>query len=382
MRWLVSELDYRDPDDKLHDIDGGNYLSALQELPQNLRQLLEDSDCHCELRETDGRYRVVKIVKKRDPEFLQSTERHFYLDETGRKVPVSEDELDELLGIQKNKEDLYEQEEIELVGLDSEAVPPMDTWDIVYDATGYLSQIRKSATTLVSAGIPITSETLYDLSLQSPDKGGIYSADWFPYREDKRIRTPRAKHIAHLIQTKDLTRRDLIQLMGKSQDYRKQVLLDTKKKVRQAQTVQKRRVYLKRAHILQKQIKDKPFRDSSVTSSEKRVLWRLWRNEQIRKNGAVSLTSWQYEAMLFRKYQLKVIREEITQKEAQQKIDQLMRKHFPRARRTSNYGRYTHSKTPDWLKTAEQLVREHQEDDYEFVPQDWLEPQVLEEKEG
>lgn len=169
---LIDELSHYDNQTGVNDILCGRYLDAIQALPQHIRMMFQDSDMHVILDENN---RVVKIIKKRDPEFLTGTEKTFWLDEYGRKIPLTEDEMDAQLGLEHDPEDVYAHPDVEMCGLGeigvldeefvedddadfdlatelvedeshhtvvSEYVAPLDKWDIIFDATDYLRHCK------------------------------------------------------------------------------------------------------------------------------------------------------------------------------------------------------------------------------------------------
>jgi hypothetical protein len=314
MRWLVDEWNHRDPQDLLHDIDCGRYLQELHRLPQSLRQLLENNDLYVELREIDNKYKVVKIIKKREAEFLQGTERYFVYDNKGQHIVLSEDEFDELLNIQHNPEELFEQEDIEFQTLNSEYTAPMDVWDLVFDASEYVKEAEKFVTAWNEDRL---SSSL--IHFQSPEKHlkemqetGIYSADWFPYAADKKLHSNKAKRIAKAILDKDLTKAQLGAMIGPKEP-------DTR--VRAAQTMKNKAKYLKKgkekgellvkAQKLLLQVSEEYRKGKQVSleppisNSDRNKLWSLWKEKTIETQGKIQLMPWQFE----RWYKIKLQRE-------------------------------------------------------------------------
>jgi hypothetical protein len=209
MRWLCEELSYIDnPKTDLEDISTGKYLQALQELSQSVRQMYQDGEMHVQ---TDSLGRIIKIIKKRDPEFGYDRQEYFLLNKTGKKIPVTEEEMDHYLQIEHNSEDIYAQEELEFVSLEalgqddrdildedlfvddiedlsdeydpevkaclhSQSVTPMDRWDVIFDATEYLNvmkQIMTSRALSLSflAGMPGRVKSLLGGDISAQDNG-------------------------------------------------------------------------------------------------------------------------------------------------------------------------------------------------------------------
>ncbi len=164
---LPSDLSHRDAKTDLTDIESGRYLDALLTLPQHIRMMYQDSEMHVTL---DAHNRVVKIVKKRDSEFLNGQTSHIWLTPEGKRLALTEAQMDEVCGIVHNPEDVYNQENVEMTGLASitnsedevdsdedfdlsldpiqgeiveEYMPPMDRWDIIFDATAYIQHVER-----------------------------------------------------------------------------------------------------------------------------------------------------------------------------------------------------------------------------------------------
>jgi hypothetical protein len=158
---LPSDLEHRDPKTDLLDVEGGRYLDALLTLPQHIRAMYQDNEMHITL---DKNNRVVKIIKKRDPEFLDGHVSHIWVNAEGQRLNLSEAQMDEMCGIIHDPEDVYNQQDVEMVGLESitnseddedfdtdpiqgevveEYMPPMDRWDVIFDASAYLQHVER-----------------------------------------------------------------------------------------------------------------------------------------------------------------------------------------------------------------------------------------------
>jgi len=125
---LSSELEHRDPTDDLTNVDDGKAISAVDMLPHTHRQLLQEGNINVQLSEVAGRYRLTKLVKKREAAYLQGTDKYFVTDKFGARIPVSEEVFDILIGIEKNPDDVYEAGEV--ISIEKDHTPPMDRWDL------------------------------------------------------------------------------------------------------------------------------------------------------------------------------------------------------------------------------------------------------------
>jgi hypothetical protein len=335
MPWLVQEWDHRDPRNKLDDVDCGHYLEELQNIPDNLRQLLQDGDMHIEVCEIDGKYRVVKIVKKREPEYLQGKDRFFIFDDEGNRIPLSEEEYDELLNLRHNPEDIFIAEEVDLQTLDSDHTAPMDTWDIIFDATEYLSEVDSFIQQYNSGRVRLPPGMTPQERLRSLADVSVYSADWFPYPADKRIHGARAKQIARRIEDESLTKRQLGALLGPREgDQRPRLVREIRAKAQKMHTCREKGTLLVRANKIMEQVhtdrkrRRHHMQPDLVCDSDRSKLWGLWRRKQIEQDGSVKLTSWQFERAYRLKLQKKVTAEEITGEEAQELLVERMKALF------------------------------------------------------
>jgi len=385
MRWLQSELEHRDPKDKLHDIETGAYMYEMSTLPANLIQMMEDGNMHAELRLVNDRYRVVKIVKKREPEFLQGTERHFIFNSEGKRIPLTEEEFDVLLKMESNPEDLYNTEDIDLQTLDSEHVAPMDRWDVIFDATDYIQQCERLINNDRWQAQPIKQkiQDLEDL------KSRIYSADWFPYPADKRVQDPRAKKIAARI-AEGMTKRQLGAAIGpRVVDKRPDIASDLRREAAKKQSGREKAQLLTRAQsILDSVYKDRrngKGMNEPIGSSDRAKLWSLWREAEMRNTGEVQLMSWQFEKALRHKLDIQVQKEEMTLDQATVHLKDRMASLF----NLGNIARCVEHQIeaemlPDWilindapipdepLAEGHALQLELEDAEYEFVNQNWL----------
>ena len=303
MRWLSSDWDHRDPRDDLHNLDDGKYLQALQKLPQSVRQLMEDSEMWVDVEEVHGSYKVTHVVKKREPEYNQGTDLYFLVEKDGTKVPCTEDEYEEWLGMEKNPEELFNRDDVEFVGLDHDQTAPMDVWDVLFSARDYLSrakQLTNSEDWQAKTNATKKKElSLLSVGLHPRFSGvGIYSADWFPYSPDKRIRHPRAKAIAEKIQQGKLSRRQLSSLINnfhkdqrleqaKELEHRSRSMKPSRAKAKlllQAQA-------LRQSYYSHKKQRSKMISDE-LCPSDKKKLWALWNEHEMRTKGSVKMPHW------------------------------------------------------------------------------------------
>ena len=295
---LVCELDHRNPSSDLADVETGKALQAMSELPASIRMLLEDSNIHVQLEEVEGKYRIVKIVKKRDPGYVQGTENYFIFDSEGKRIPLTEEEYSELLGMKQNPEDVLSLDEEQLEGIDSSVSVAMDMWDVVYDASEFVGELKRLAAIQDETGEPISAAKITDLSEKL-----IYSADWFPYPTDKRLSSSVARKIADLIETRNLSRQQLASMLGNhGVDNRLDIVKSMRVKAGKLSPGKEKAALLNRAQSLfdlaMRDLKGGTYQDRPVVPTEdKAKLWALWRSQQISDRGEVQLMSWQYEKM-------------------------------------------------------------------------------------
>jgi len=309
--WLVHDWDNRDPSSKLEDIDCGGYLEALSSLSDNHRQLLQDNSMHINLTDMEDSYRVSKVVKMREAEYLQGSAQYFVLDSEGKRIPIDEDEWEKLTGGNPNPEDVYNHPDAELQGIE-EWTTPRDTWDILFDATPFIQASRQLLEDEVWQTKPGKQklQDLEDLSngvtivVQHDNysrkfQGGIYSADWFPYPADKRLRSCRALGIAERIKH-GLTRGQLAHLLRDQIDTTASDAVAIRKAALQLPLGKERAMRLQRAEEIRLSAPSLSDRNKSgtITPSEKRRLWDIWRDKELADKGTVELTHWQYAKAL------------------------------------------------------------------------------------
>lgn len=333
--WLVNDWDNYDPKDDLSDIMTGRFLSALTELPQSLKQMSQEGDLRVQIEKFADRYQIVKIVKKREPEFMQGSETYHIYDKCGRRIPLTEQEYDRYLLVGNNPEDVYNSTEVVLESLDSQGVAPMDKWDLVFDATEYI----RAASSFIQKwndGIINKSEIPNPIAHIESLQDLIYSADWFPYSVDKKIHGARSKRIAKDIESGKIQhKRQLGAAIGNHED---------------------------------------------VSKEDKRKLWTMWQSKKMQQDGEVQLQPWQFERAYRFKLQRQIVRKEITYKQAQDLLKAAMERLFSKSKPV-NVGQeiilnFQEPEIPEWLQEATPLPAE-EEDDYIFQHQDWL-PQLFE----
>lgn len=345
MAWLVSEFDHRDPKNDLTDIDTGKYLQALSTLPNSIRQMMEDSDMHVELELIDGQYRIVHIVKRRNAEYLQGTEHFFIFDKDGKRMSLTEDQYNDLLGLKKNPLDVLNTSEVELSSLDSENSPPMDAWDVIFSAKEYLNNLWK-----LSANA--TEEEVQKLQDES-----IYSADWFPCNRDKRLRSKKALELVALIQKGRVTQfelaRTLAELTRNPLQEKQDRALQMRQVALQMPLGKERAVLLKRAGDLLQEVFRAPNIQAKISNGEKNRLWEIWRDQQAIQRKTIKLKDWQVKQARVRSQLAKLIREGvITLQDAERQAFVLGRSNKePVIRRESN-------ELPQWLLDAKTVVEE------------------------
>lgn len=367
MRWLTQEFDSRDPKNDLQDIDTGKFLQALQTVPGYIRSMLEDNSMHVELDEVDGHWRIVKIVKQREAAYLQGSEQYFVYDDEGKRIPLSEEEYDQMLGINHNPEDVYNYPGIDFTTLDSEQTTPMDKWDIIFDATEFIRE--------ASRAIDLHNSGVYKLEpgvLEKMADETIYSADWFPYPVDKRL-TARAKKVAEEIKQRGMTRQQLAAALRTPEDQRVNIANDLQKRANSLPLGPQRAQLMKKAQLLKSfAMKDKlagKF-EPKFSSSEKRQLWDIWRDEELKRNGKVSLMSWQFERAYKAKLRHQISQGTISISEARQMLSERMKSLYDS--RVQNQLEES-PEMPEWLREAESQQSADSIDDFEFNSPEWLE---------
>jgi hypothetical protein len=349
---LMSDLSHRDPINDLEDIDTGQFLQTLSELPTSLRQLMEDGDVHVKLAFWGGRYRIVKIIAKRNPEFKRGSKKHFIFDKESKRIPVSEEKLDEIIGLGGDPEDVYNNKEVEFGGLQEEHIPPMDAWDVCYDATDYLRRLEQlqendELTPLLQReGIEAIDKMQDEL---------IYSAKWFPTPVMKGLHSARARAIAKRIES-GLTRQEMRRLLQSPADSTKEVVKVARLKARKMRPCrEKGQILLGAIKILAikaEATKQKKYPPAPLAQSEKAKLWGLWREAEMRRGGSVKLTSWQFRKAL----RAKLLREgHVDPESIEAYVQERVNAIYPR--RAKEFGQYQEpvldpSSLPEWLEGA------------------------------
>jgi hypothetical protein len=374
---LGSDWAHRDARDDYHNIDDGKFLSTLQQLPSSIRQLLQDSDMRVELREIDGKYRIVKIVKKREQAYLQGTTSFFVYDKDGKRIPLSEEEFNHLLGMEGNPDDVFNRQDVDLQTLDSEHIAPLDCWDVIYDATEFAVSAERMVDNEKWQTLPNTQKKA---QLDQLADALIYSADYFPYPADKNLHSPRAKSIAKNIR-EGMTKQQLGALLGSREvDKRPEIIQDLRRKAQLISAGPEKAKILVRARTMMEQLVQQrknykgPIKDP-ICDSDRSKLWAMWRDQQIKNTGSVPLMPWQFEKAYRFKLQRRVLAGEITKQEAEQFLAERMEKLFAKKGNPALGDEVIRANTepslPPWLQAPPPL--QEVEDDYEFAPVDWLE---------
>lgn len=370
MRWLVSDWDNRDPQDDLHNIDDGKYFEGLSRLRDSHRQMLEDSEMRIELKEIDGKYYVTKIVKKREPEYLQTTKSFFVLDKEGKRVYIDEEEWERITGGTHNPEDVYNVDDVEFVGLE-EHTAPMDVWDVIFDATQYITEAQQFIQAYNEGRIELSPGETPIQRLQEMQDELIYSADWFPYPVDKRLKNPVALQIAAEID-KGLSRGQLAYRLrrlrrNRSNDTQRE---DIEKMIKYADKLPPgpERAYVrKQAQRLKEQMytnNSEQHYEPTLSNSDRRKLWDMWRERELRVNGKCMLTSWQFEAL----YRVKLQRLGVDRDTANSMVAEAMERVYkkrPKNIQARQNRPSVPSELPEWLTDVPTPEYMPDEDDYE-----------------
>lgn len=354
---LVSDFAHRDPKDKLHDVDCGHYMAVLSTFSHNLRQLLEDSSMFVEMDEiSKDYYRPSRIIKKREAEFNQGTEVFFAYSSDGKRVNLSEEDYNHLLGLQKNPEDVMEHGEMVLTSFESEYTSPHDSWDITFDCSDaniVWKQLTQSDSWQTHGLLP---DTIAKRRYSNPDEYTkrvehiqkvhtasvinsykrsdmewiqnelVYSADWFPYPRDKRLHHPRAKKIAQIILNSDLSKAELGRMLADNTvDKRFEISQDL---IRRASNMPMGK---SRAKLLVQAQKTKAAyfearknKSTAIPQTDKTKLWELWTKRQLEIHGKTKTTSWQFHKMLSGKLIKLIQKGELSLGEAEARLNQAM----------------------------------------------------------
>lgn len=378
MRWLVSELDYRDGTNPLNDISTGAYLGEMERLSQSHRQLREDSDMHVELDLIGDFYQVVKCVRKRPAERMNGEESYFYYDREGKKIPVSEEEFDRLIGIHRNKEDILEQEENEVMSLDSQHDAPLDKWDIVFDLTEVIKEQRKFVAICEKSEKKIDPNWARKL-LQGMAEAGTYSANWYPYPKLNKL-SHYAKQVVKKIEENDLSHDDMMIALGyKFTDKRnKQLELLQKKFDKMPLGKEKAKLAMNIQRLKKDVFKANQTNNVMITQNERNTLWSIWRENQIKRHGKVKMTKWHFENALKTKLIKEISAGRITVQEAEMKLSKAIEQNFGKKDKAKiENKKETIKDYPEWIEKAQSNTQSEQQEEFDFAGGDWFENQQI-----
>ncbi len=402
--FFAHEFDYRQLE-----IECGETFTKVDELSQLQRQLVEDESLRVQL---DDQGRVVKLISRREPEYMQGREEFFITAQDGARIPISEDELDELVGNQANSEDVYiaaAEGKVELKDIESEFSTPRDMYDISFDATEFLQQVDSMDWSEVE-GDP--SEILDELADEY-----IYSADWFPRKADKRIRSKACREALAKIQSsrESLPKQVIMQLIGKSLDKRLSMIQELEKqahslkpgKMKASLLLRAQTIKLSRIRDLQRSrckwvdlhaeldplaiqtpadrkafiaayrqatpgpIKLK-FRVNSSKSLEGEAhhIWDAWAKHENEVKGGVVLTSWQYRLKVSFKLGEKIAKGFLTREEAQEYISKKMQELFEMRNMQLQIGEMLNR--PSWATSQEREETAQEGPGLEEIPEELL----------
>jgi hypothetical protein len=167
---LISDLEHRDMETEIE----GSFAKFDTLSPLN-RQLSQEENVRADFLGN----RVTKVVKRRDPEFQQGTEQSFVVDKEGMMIPVSDDEMKDILD--SGEEDIYRNSTP--VSIEDRHFTPRDRWDLVFDASEFLQEVRKNLGIINSL-----SGRSREKYLERMTDEHLYSANIYPPKRDKRIR--------------------------------------------------------------------------------------------------------------------------------------------------------------------------------------------------
>ena len=389
MTWLVSDWDHRDPNSDLEDIETGKCLEAIDSVGQLTRMLIESTDFHPTIEEdSDGHCHIVKLIRKRNSEFKQGRETHFVYDKEGTRINLSEEQFDSLLGINHNPDDVFNTEDIDLETLDSSYTAPRDDWDVVWDET----EVRRAHKQLQTREFwDSWTEEQKDEELQllrdgeHPDYEGVkeYSSSYFPYPADRRMVSPKSMLIASQIRETGITRGRLARLLSeppkhdlrpeKSKALKEQALKLPLGKERarllgQAQAMMA--CYTKSMKAMRKRGQT-PVVGHSISATDKKALWAMWKDQQVATTGSCELTQWQYEKALY----AKLVRTGVDVKDARHRVRLAVKKLYNSNRigRLVSYESAKHQQeaNAEWLQKLQPVSETVTEDD-NWQPQEWL----------
>ena len=373
---IPSDLSHRDPTDDLQNIEDGKFIAALDQLPSHIKDMWMSTDVHVELVETEaGHQQITKIIKKREPGFAQGKETFWGLTADGTRCPLSEDEFDEITGGRENPDDVYKSDEVEFVQVDREYSAPLDPWDVVFDATEFqqhLLNLRKRGEDLRDAAellegpredwkfsniimdrlekleasdtnpeaylsnlkkfiqaMQLSLRVEWDNIYDRKDKNGriipgalttmVYSADFFPYPVDKRIRSARAREIVDTIKRQNLTKQQVGKMIGRQVDRRPALVAKTKADALKMPLSKRRGQILIKAQNIEACIRTAAPRHE-MSQSDVRKIWETWQRRNIEVNGSCNIPSWQYRRFMVAKYQKLIAAGEITRELASKTI--------------------------------------------------------------
>jgi hypothetical protein len=386
MRWLTTDWDHRDPDHDLEDVETGKCLDAIDGVGGLTRMLLESTDFHAQVEDEDGHYRITKLIRKRNPEFQQGKEVYFVYDDEGRRISLSEDQMDHVLGLTHNPEDVFEAD-VTLEGIESEHIAPMDAWDVVWDETDvYRAEKRLEKAPFWDSFSEEQQEQEFQMLRDGihpeyPDTRE-YSANFFEYPQDKRCTSVKAKLIAKQITETNVSRGRLAQLLSEppKRDLRPEKARKLKEQAAHLPPGKDKLRLMNQANAMMScyarslramRRKGKRFADEQpVSASDKRTLWALWREQELVKHGKVELTQWQYERALY----AKLVRSGVDHSEARTRVRKAVKKLYnsDKIGRLVPYGPGTlpEEKKPEWLQGVQPDELEQNDEDWE--QSDWL----------
>lgn len=350
--WLTSDFDNRDPRDDLSDVEGIKSLEAQQDLPQHIREMWESTDHRVQVDEMNDRYRITKIVTKRDPEHSESQESYHCYNKAGKRIPLTEKEYDELLGISHSLDDMYEalvssvwtedeedvqQEELELESLESSHNAPMDRYDLTFDATEAIREAKRSIEFWNEGSLQVFFDNKeHFLSHIQQIVDSSYSANWYPARQDKRVHGKRAKSIIKRIECGELSDgRAVATAIGqKEEDMRPIIARNLKKQAMNLPNGPQKVKLMKKAQFIMNcalEDKRKHKKDKEVIrGAEREKIWSTFNRKAKLDNGEeLKLTSWQYQRIIGRRLRLQVSHNEISEEGANLFLNQKMQELYP-----------------------------------------------------
>ena len=371
--FLCSEWDHREPSCDIKDVETGKYLSALQDLPNSIRQLLEDSEMFCEVDDVEGSYHVTKIIRKRPAEYLTGEEHYFIFDKDGRRIPLTEEQFSELLGMKSSEDDVLNLDGEMLEGLNSEYTCPLDKHDVIVDYTEYVRKARA----ILSGEWPyqnISNGKKRELLHEAEDL--IYSADWFPYPQDKRLHSSHARKVASLIESRNLSKQQLGALLGpKDPDTRMAEVKKMRAIAAKMKSSPGKAKLLGRAQSIfdqmTKQRKAKKTAETAlVDATDRSKLWAMWRERKALIEGQVELMSWQFQKAYRAKLDKLVSQSLITKEEASERLTERTKALYGEGISPVKVERtkapLLSVQKPDWLENAPPITNDVVTEDFEM----------------